>query len=59
MPLKILTQTNYTSSKIQYKPQDNRTLMNKCLLSGCSTTVNFICQPRKDERLSWPSWLTL
>jgi len=25
MPLKLLTQTSQTSSKIQYKPQHNRT----------------------------------
>jgi len=42
MPLKFVTQTSHTSSKIQYKPEDNRTFtpfMNKHLLSGCSTTI--------------------
>jgi len=27
MPIQILTQTSHISSKIQYKPQDNRTLL--------------------------------
>jgi len=42
MPLKVLTQTSHTSSKIQHKHQDNRTLlilMHKHLLSDCSTTI--------------------
>jgi len=43
-PLKFLTQTSHTSSKIHYRPQYNQTFilsMNKHFLYGCSTTVNF------------------
>ena len=26
--------------------------------STCTTATLLVCRPRKDERLSWPSWLT-
>jgi len=45
-PLKFLMRTSHTISKIQYKPQDDRTFtlfyeQLKHLLSGCRSTENF------------------